>query len=138
MEIRPLRFLILEKDAFVARDMTDGLSTADSECESLQFRGLDDLSEYLLATNAPCQRQCVVVTKLPIAEIDDSGLAAMTRQHGAEIVVRLGPDPVEKVEARGWFSLAAPFTWDDLAELVTTLRSPAREALTDWQGSASA
>lgn len=124
MSSRKLRFVIIEKDSFVARDMQDGLLAAVPDCDTFHLAHHDDASDALRrdAVAGPADEpRMVIVTKLSLDQIDSSGLARAAYDAGAEMVVRMGDDPVGAVASRGWYSLASPFTWDDLSALVGSL-----------------
>lgn len=122
MEHTHLHFLIVEKDPFIARDMSDGLAMAAPGCAVEVLKSPEELppGAGTTALAAP-RRRTVLITKLTLAEIDAAGLAVIAAQLNALIVVRQGEDPPELILARGWFCLPAPFTGDDLAELIATL-----------------
>lgn len=122
MDPHQLHFLILEKDCFIAHDMADGLRIAGGEgCDSQPFRQVDDLLDYLLTLASP-DLHPVVVTKLSLEQIDETGISSAALGCAADVVVRLGTDLPDAILARGWFTLAAPFTSDDLSALVSMLR----------------
>lgn len=112
----PLKFLIVEKDAFVARDMQLGLQDADAGCHVLHMRDVAECQALL-----PFPEYPVVITKLSIDQIDACGLTQIAGRN-AVIVVREGVDTLTAVARRGWLSLASPFTAEDLAALVHQIR----------------
>lgn len=122
MDKRPLNFLILEKDSFIARDMMEGLSFYEGSCRLHHFHSVDEMSQRLPATVDSLHHN-IVVTKLSVAEIDASGLAQLADIHGCDMVVREGIDSAATVQARGWHSLAAPFSQHDLSILVSRMHA---------------
>lgn len=122
MDTRPLNFLILEKDSFIAMDMMQGLSFYEGDCRLHHFHSVDEMHQRL-PTTVDRQHHNIVVTKLSVAEIDASGLAQLARHHGCDVVVREGIDSTSSVEARGWHSLAAPFSQQDLSVLVNRMHA---------------
>lgn len=126
MSAHMFRFVVIEKDCFVARDMQDGLQSAAPDCDVLRLARPEDAEDAFAQVSRADPTRIVIITKLTVAQLDSSGMARLAHDFGADIVVRLGDDPVQKVIERGWYSLASPFTWDDLAELVGGLtRRPA-------------
>ncbi|MGZ3216602.1 hypothetical protein [Paracoccus sp. T5] len=113
-------FVVLEKDHFVAQDMCAGLVDAAPGCQFLHL-AVSDIPDDLLATLAGSSGLPVLVTKAQISEMDGCALVRDWTRNGWPIVLRLGIDPVEDIRARGWYSLAAPFTRDDLDDLVRRL-----------------
>lgn len=122
MNSNALQFLIIEKDCFIAKDMQEGLNAADNSAACRQVRSLEELPSYLDAAVANGLKN-VIITKLPIDQIESSGLAGMAARTGAEIVVRQGEDRRDAVTAHGWRDLAWPFTGEDLADLVHDLQA---------------
>lgn len=118
------RFFIIEKDSFVARDMQDGLLAAIPDCDARHLLHHDE-ARQIAAQGADgadtAATRSVIVTKMSLDQLDRTGLAGLARDLNADVVVRMGEDPVAAVAARGWFSLASPFTWDDLNSLVSEL-----------------
>lgn len=118
------RFVILEKDCFIARDMQDGLQSACPNADIRRIATPEDVANA--CGDAQDSVRPVIITKLSVEQLDRAGISSLSRQIGAEIVVRMGDDPLCTVAERGWLSLASPFTWDDLAALVGDLvRRPA-------------
>lgn len=115
------RFVILEKDRFVANDMQEGLKAATPDCDTCHLTHADEAGEAFSESSETGPARTVLVTKLSVEQIDASGLSRLARDSRAEIVVRMGDDPLHTVAERGWFSLASPFTWDDLSALVADL-----------------
>nr|WP_111300901.1 hypothetical protein [Paracoccus saliphilus] len=113
-------FVVLEKDHFVAQDMCAGLVEAAPDS---QFLHLADgrIPEDLLPRLQECDRLPVLVAKSHIDEMDACAAVRAWKKHGWPIVLRLGIDPVESIRTRGWYPLAAPFTRDDLDDLVLRL-----------------
>ncbi|MDP5308067.1 hypothetical protein [Paracoccus spongiarum] len=124
MSDQTFRFLLIEKDLFVARDMQEGLRMALPDCDIRCLSLPEDIHGALAETEAQngSAPRVVIVTKLSVDQIDLLGLTDAASRHRAEMVVRRGDDPPEAVAARGWFSLASPFTWDDLSDLAGDLR----------------
>ncbi len=116
MAPEPLKFVIVEKDPFVALDMQLGLQDAAAGCQVVHLRDIDEYQSLPPFSTSP-----VVITKLSIAQIDACGLIQIAGQHAA-IVVREGIDTLKDVAERGWLSLASPFTADDLSVLVADIR----------------
>lgn len=114
-------YLIIEKNGFIAADMQQGLADADTRSDSYQIEHVDQLQSFLVSS-VWTGRRPVFITKLSIAEIESTGLAGIARRMDGEIVVRMGQDPAAAVTARGWHSLASPFSREDLAGLVDELR----------------
>lgn len=122
MEHTSLHFLIVEKDPFIARDMSDGLAIAAPGCSVEVLKSPEELPFGAGRPAFPlARRRTVLITKLTVAEIDAIGLAVIAAQINALIVLRQGEDPLEVILARGWFCLPAPFTGDDLAELIAAV-----------------
>lgn len=119
MSPQSYRFIVIERDLIVARDLSDGLRAACPSCDVLHLRCASEMPESLSAnsTHPP-----VILTKLPVQQVEDSGMAHLAREQGATIVVRQGDDPLSEVAHRGWLSLTSPFSWDDLAALIHDLR----------------
>lgn len=113
------RFVIIEKDSFIARDMQSGLQAAVPDCDTRLLPNAAGAVEAFPRTTD--EARTVLITKLSLAQLDESGLSQLARDSGAEIVVRLGDDPQDEVTRHGWLSLASPFTWEDLAELAGDL-----------------
>lgn len=121
MPAQKFRFIIIEKDSFVARDMQDGLLSALPGCDTLCLPDPGDIAA-VAATLDPVERtRTVIVTKLSLEELEENGLARIAAEIGADIVVRMGEDSPVAVATRGWHSLACPFSRDDLAALVADL-----------------
>jgi hypothetical protein len=116
-----LRFVIIEKDSFIAHDMQSGLQAAVPDCDTRWLPNVSDVVAQL--SSAAADARTVLITKLSLSQLEETGLSNLAQQRGAEIVVRLGEDPKEEITRRGWFSLESPFTWDDLADLVGALSS---------------
>lgn len=108
------RFIIIEKDLFVARDMSQGLIAAYAQCEVLHLRHENEVPTNLRSSD-------VIVTKMTMEQIDRSGLDVSARATGATIVVRMGDDSNDAIERRGWLSLPSPFTWDDINVMLNSL-----------------
>lgn len=120
MTSKPMTFVIVDKDVFVAHDMQLGLEYLATGCNVIHLR---DIPGCVTVPNTLTRR--VFITKLSIEQIDQCGLVQIAGPD-ADIVVREGVDTREAVAERGWFSLASPFTTDDLAVLVQELRAPAQ------------
>ncbi|WCR11905.1 hypothetical protein JHW45_05970 [Paracoccus stylophorae] len=120
MTASKFRFVIIEKDSFVARDMQDGLQSVVPGCDIRRLCHPGQLSDHLADASAGDAR-AVIITKLSLAQLDQNGISQLARDRNAAIVVRLGEDSPQEVTARGWLSLASPFTWDDLAALAEEL-----------------
>ncbi|MBU3030285.1 hypothetical protein [Paracoccus marinaquae] len=121
MSSQKFRFVIIEKDSFVAHDMREGLKAAVPGCDTHHLTDLDGASGLVTTDAEAGSPRTVIVTKLSLAQLDSSGLTQLAQQMRAEIVVRLGEDPRAAVTERGWLSLASPFTWEDLAGLASDL-----------------
>lgn len=121
MSSRKLRFVIIEKDSFVARDMQHGLQAANPDCDTCHLAHHADAPGVLLRQAEADEPRTVIVTKMSLEQIESTGLARIAQDAGAELVVRMGDDPVGSVMSRGWYSLASPFTWEDLSALVGSL-----------------
>lgn len=121
MSPQRFRFVILEKDRFVANDMQEGLRAATPDCDTRHLLHPEDAGEAFSESAHEASSRTVLVTKLSVEQIDASGLSRLAQQSCADIVVRMGDDPLHAVTERGWFSLASPFTWDDLSALVADL-----------------
>ncbi|MDO5647223.1 hypothetical protein [Paracoccus sp. (in: a-proteobacteria)] len=116
------RFFVIDRDPFVAQDMCDGLRAACVGADVCHVSSVDELTALPdLARDAGLGLP-VVITKKSIAEIMASGLDLLVQQINSQLVVRLGDDPVADILGRGWLPLAAPFSWDDLADLVQQLQ----------------
>lgn len=115
MTQKNLTFVIVEKDAFVAHDMQLGLQDASDGCEVLHLRDIADIQHMASVPPRP-----VFITKLSISQIDEHGLVGFAGPNAA-IVLREGVDLAADVAARGWFSLASPFTAEDLTTLVNDI-----------------
>lgn len=109
------RFIIIEKDSFVANDMAEGLHAAFPYCKTFQYKNTADAM-------IESGRDTVFISKLSLDEIERSGLGVFARQTGSTIVVRHGIDSIKAVTARGWISLPSPFTSDDLDDLLDQLQ----------------
>lgn len=118
-----LHFMILERDPFIAADMRAGLMFADPLCTVDLLRCVSQVMEGF-AQFPVAGRSPVLITKLGIDEIEESGLISLANRAAAQLVVREGGDAVEQISGRGWFSLASPFTSDDLSALLAQLRTP--------------
>lgn len=118
-----VHFIVVENDPFIARDMSEGLRSADPSCSVHILRTPGELvqSEDVLRTMAERSR-LAVITKLPVREIDRLGFQGIAGSAPVTIVVREGEDQVNQVLSRGWLSLPTPFTGDDLADLTGHLR----------------
>lgn len=128
MTASKFRFVVIEKDSFVARDMQDGLQAAIPGCEIRQSCGYDQLPDLIPAPSPSDDMRTIIITKLSLAQLDSGGISQLAHDRHAEIVVRLGEDSVQDVTGRGWHSLASPFTWDDLAGLAMQLASRSETA----------
>lgn len=117
-------FIIIERDSFIASDLRCGLHEACPDCLCLRTPDMDGCMMILRHLDDRTARP-VIITKASIAEIDACGLGGMAAAQGWRLVLRLGSDPVQEVRARGWFSLPAPFTSDDITSLVRALRADA-------------
>lgn len=115
------RFVVIEKDAFIGRDLADGLRDALSGCEVRLVAHDDDARAVIdgLALDDP--RSTVIITKMSLDQIDRCGLPSLSLDHSVLIVVRDGDDPASAIEDRGWLRLASPFTSDDLTGLAAAL-----------------
>lgn len=118
-----LHFMILERDPFIAADMRAGLMFADPLCTVDLLRCVSQVMEGF-AQFPVDGRSPVLITKLGIDEIEEAGLINLANRAAAQLVVREGGDTVEQISGRGWFSLASPFTSDDLSALLAQLRTP--------------
>lgn len=118
-----LHFMILERDPFIAADMRAGLMFADPLCTVDLLRCVSQVMEGF-AQFPVDGRSPVLITKLGIDEIEEAGLISLANRAAAQLVVREGGDTVEQISGRGWFSLASPFTSDDLSALLAQLRTP--------------
>lgn len=115
-----LRFVILEKDAFIAQDMCMGLIGAAPGCDTLVVSGVARLQGALDAL--PDDRHdLVVITASRIEVVEQTGLDKMVARVSGRLVLREGADSNQAVRDKGWLTLANPFTDDALAELVQTL-----------------
>lgn len=121
MSNQKLRFVIIEKDSFVARDMQDGLKAAIPDCDIKSLSGAEEALDIVKSCTDADDARAIIVTKLSLDQIDSTGLTQIARHVQADIVVRVGDDPPGAIAARGWFTLASPFTWDDLAALAVDL-----------------
>ncbi|MBW7056483.1 hypothetical protein KY389_07215 [Paracoccus bogoriensis] len=121
-------FIIIERDSFIASDLRCGLHDACPGCLCLRTPDLDGCMMILRHLDDRATRP-VIITKLSIAEIEACGLGAMAAARGWRLVLRLGGDTIEAVRERGWFSLPAPFSSDDVAVLVQALQAHARPPL---------
>ncbi|MGP9803854.1 hypothetical protein [Paracoccus sp. NSM] len=121
-------FIIIERDSFIAGDLRCGLLDACLDCLCLRTPDMDGCMSILHHLDDRATRP-VIITKASIAEIDACGLGGMAAARGWRLVLRLGSDPVEAVRARGWFSLPAPFSSDDITSLVHALREDATPPL---------
>lgn len=113
-------FLIIERDAFIAQDMREGLSEACGICGVRRYISDQDV----LANEDELQSLAqlpVIVTKRSLLEVEQSGLGAMARRNGWPIVIRLDLDSEQAVAEHGWLSLPSPFVRSDLARLVDGL-----------------
>lgn len=114
-------FILIERDCFIAHDMDEGLLEACGFCTSRRIAcihelfGIEDELTELAALP-------VIITKASLHEIQAAGLDDLARRRNWPMVVRMGLDPVSEIEARGWLSLAAPFSREDLARLIDELR----------------
>ncbi|MFV0383260.1 hypothetical protein [Paracoccus sp. (in: a-proteobacteria)] len=120
MTVHSFNFLILERDNLVARDMSEGFAAISRDSRFKHFKNTSQILEYIEKKGNDLENP-VVVTKLPIAEIDATGLTNATEGIGSRVVVRMESNAPEEVSARGWYGLAAPFSSDDLADLVREL-----------------
>jgi len=111
-------FIVIERDTFVARDICAGLLAACPGCDVIHLRFP---SELVSQVSPSADEVPVIVTKMNVQEVEDSGLADWAIANGAEIVIRAGDDPVTEVIRKGWRSLTSPFTREDLSHLVNSL-----------------
>ncbi|AXC50389.1 hypothetical protein DRW48_12465 [Paracoccus suum] len=115
MPMSSLHFVIIEKDSFIAADMAEGLRGA---CPNCTVTNLTEMCDAAALPPDPLHRR-IFITGERITAIDQSGLSGMAAAEGAEIVVRAGWDSDEAVRARGFLTLAAPFTDADLYDIAT-------------------
>ncbi|MFN3524815.1 MAG: hypothetical protein ACK4YU_01890 [Paracoccus sp. (in: a-proteobacteria)] len=113
-------FIIIERDSFIASDLREGLAEACPRCGCQTFR---DLSELIAAEPVlkNLDQLPVLITKASLGELRDCGVDQMARRNGWPVAIRMGLDPLSDVDAQGWLSLAAPFTREDVAYLVSQL-----------------
>ncbi|MCF3974458.1 hypothetical protein [Paracoccus salsus] len=123
-----LLFVIIEKDCFIARDMQEGLEAADPACETIRLRDPEEAVELVCGRQPDGRLRTVIITKLSLAQIEDCSLSRLADEGLVEIVVRIGDDTSEAVHRRGWFTLASPFTRDDLSALVVEVQVRAAAA----------
>lgn len=119
--IRPqFTFVVLEKDHFVAQDMCEGLadSTPDSQFVHVST---GEMPTDLLSAMHSSDGLPVLVAKASISDMNRCALVRDWTGNGWPIVLRLGDDPIDDIRAKGWYPLAAPFTRDDLDDLVRRL-----------------
>lgn len=121
MDQRRPRFVIIEKDAFIARDLGDGLKAALPDSEIVIVARHEDAWPRVFPPAQDDVWQTIIVTKLTLAQLDECGLSRRLEDSGTQVVVRVGDDPVSAVAERGWISLASPFTGDDLSSLAGLL-----------------
>lgn len=112
------RFIVIERDVFVAHDMRDSLLSACPDCDVVHLRYPADLTVTVPKDD---DHRSVILTKMNVQEVEASGLSSWADDHKAEIVIRAGDDPIAEVLRKGWRSLTSPFTREDIGMLVESL-----------------
>lgn len=115
-----LRFVIIEKDAFIAQDMRMGLDEAAPGCETIVVRNPAQI-EGALAPLPASARELVFITANRIQVIEETGLDKLAEKMSGRLVLREGADSNEAVHRRGWLTLGNPFTAEALARMVAAL-----------------
>lgn len=113
MPMSHLRFVIIEKNELIGLDMETGLKDACPNCSIARVPDVARLGDL-----APdLKRRTIFITGDRLANIDESGLALIATQQGAQIVVRAGHDTDEAVRLRGYETMPSPFTDLELVEI---------------------
>lgn len=128
-------FIAIERDSFVALDMRLGLEEACPGSRIDTLPNASDLADFLASGGLPDPASAVpvVLTSLSLERIDEAGLEQLLDGRGVIIVQREGPDPVDRVSARGYLHLPSPFNSDDFR----TLRDALNERLQNGAAGAS-
>lgn len=116
MEKAAISFIIVERDPFIGRDLSQGLAEVCSDAETVQVGALSDVATHVFCA-IHAGRHPVIVTKASLAEIDRHRIPDLVAQSGADMVVRLDDHPADVLAQRGWISLPSPFTFEDLQVL---------------------
>ena len=116
-----LCFLIIERDPFIARDLSLGLADAAPGCVAVICRDWTAfVQECGVIPDHAVPR--FVITTLPIPELSEVARLELLRRHRITPVLRGADEDLDRDWVdRGWLSLPAPFATEDLDRLVRQL-----------------
>lgn len=111
-----ISFIIVERDLFIGRDLSQGLKEVCPGAETVQVSALSDVAASVFcAIHAGLHP--VIVTKAALAEIERHRIPGLIERTGADLVIRLDDHSETALAERGWLSLPSPFTFADLQVL---------------------
>ncbi|WP_080457063.1 hypothetical protein [Roseovarius sp. A-2] len=104
-------FLVLERDALIAEDIMGSLADM-GPCRTIHVRDASEITPHLSAE----PRVSAVFLEMPLTQVVVLGLDRRLAEHGAHVILTIGEDDAEHVQALGWGMLVRPFTDEMLRE----------------------